>query len=83
MRTLMSSTGLPRNLWTEAAKTLVYSNNRLLSQRNDDKTRYKLYFNTLPDVSNMRMFGQQAISHVPKQVVADKLSKKGEECFFV
>lgn len=83
VRTLLSSTKLPTSLWAEAANTVVYTNNRLLSPRNSAKTRYELYFKRVPDVSNLRVFGQRAVVRIPDNARDGKLSRKGEHCTFI
>lgn len=83
VRTLLNSTKLPEQMWAEAANTVVYTNNRLLSPRNKDKTRFELYFKRVPDVSNLRVFGQRAIVRIPDRARNGKLSNKGEQCLFV
>lgn len=82
VRTLLNGTKLPECLWAEAANTVVYTSNRLLSPRNNGKTRFELYFNSVPDVSNLRVFGQRAIVRIPDNARSGKLSSKGELCIF-
>lgn len=80
-RTLLSDSKLPRELWAEAANTVVYTLNRTLSTRDKTKTRFELYFNYKPDVKHLRPFGQPAIIRCEKR--DSKWSKKGTPVVFV
>lgn len=70
-------------LWAEAAHTVTYTSNFLLSPRNKEKTRYELFTGKKPDVSHLRAFGQRAIARIPDNQRSGKYSSKGEECFFL
>lgn len=83
VRTLLHSSKLPEELWGEAANTVVYTTNRMISLRTKDKSRYELFRNEKPDVSNLRCFGQRAIVKEPENAREGKWAKKGEECRFV
>lgn len=83
VRTLLASSGLPEKLWPEAANTVVYASNRLLSQRDRTKTRYELFTGDKPDVGNLRIFGQYAVLHQPKHLRRGKWSVKGKLVRFV
>lgn len=83
VRTLLRSSQLPEGLWAEAANTVVYTTNRLLSSKNKSKTRFELFTKEKPDVSNLRKFGQQAIVRIPDHNRPSKWSPKGDKYRFV
>lgn len=70
-------------LWAEAAQTVVYTTNRLLSPRNNEKTRYELYMGSKPCAQNLKRFGQSAIVRRENREKISKFSSKGERCVFV
>jgi hypothetical protein len=82
-RTLLSDSKLPEELWCEAANTVVYVTNRMLSTRDKTKTKYELFVGEKPDVSHLRTFGQYAITLVPKHLRQTKWSEKGKLVRFV
>lgn len=83
VRTLLSRSKLPDELWAEAANTVVYTTNRLLGPRSNEKTRYELYWRHKPDVSNLRNFGSAVYVHLPKQKQTNKLHSKADKGIFV
>lgn len=83
IRTLLSDSKLPEELWAEAAGSIVYTTNRLLSPRCKDKTRFELYWQRKPDVSNLQPFGKQALTLIPKPKRDGKLAEKSKTCFMV
>lgn len=83
IRTLLHESRLPRELWAEAANTVVYTTNRLLGPRSNNKTRYELYWHDKPDVGNLRIFGSAAVIHITKSRRPNKLHKKGTNVHFV
>lgn len=56
--TQLLNSGLPAILWDESAMAATYALNRAPSPRDHLKTRYELYWGEVPDVSNLRVFGQ-------------------------
>ena len=67
MRAMLEDSGLPKELWAEAALTACFIRNRSpVSGR--DKTPWELFFGRKPDVSGMRVFGAEAYALIPKQL---------------
>jgi len=60
IRTLLSESGLPLDLWAEAASTVIYAYNRL-PRKNGKEARYTLFHKRIPKVENLRIFGQRAV----------------------
>ena len=58
-RTALIDAGLPNTLWAEALNTAVYLANRSPSG-SMAITPYKALYGTLPDLSNLRIFGSTA-----------------------
>lgn len=82
-RTLLLASKLPEELWAEAALTVVYTTNRTPSTTDPTKTKYELYFGYKPDVSNLRIFGQNVVVYIPKQKRATKWEPTGKIYRFV
>ena len=82
-RTLIYESKLTDELWAEAANTVVYTTNRLISSTKPDKTRYELFKGTKPNLNNLRRFGQKAIVRIPDPNRNAKLAERGEEAIFV
>lgn len=60
-RTMINQSGLGPELWAEASNTAVYTLNRCLTSRNQEKTPYEMWFGKKPDVRNLHYFGQRAV----------------------
>lgn len=69
--------------WAEAANTVVYTTNLLLSPRSKEKTRFELFTGKKPDVAHLRTFGQRAMVRIPDSQRSGKYSEKAVECFFL
>lgn len=81
--TIISKAKMDQNLWAEAAMTCIYASNRLQSPRNPNKTRYELYFGRVPDVGNLRKFGQLAVVKVGTNMASMKFAEKEKIARFV
>lgn len=82
-RTLLySNTSLPLKLWAEAVSCVVYTLNRTLSTTCPTVTPFEAWFGKKPDLSNMRIFGSEFYTLVPKEL-RRKLDPKGILCYFV
>ena len=73
-KTMLNRSKISKDLWPEAICCAVYSLNRVINSR-ANKTPYEQWFNRKPDVSNLRIFGEEAI--LKKQ--ADKLEHSWDE----
>lgn len=82
IRTVLYDAHLPEELWAEAARTVVYTNNRLI-RKDTKKTCFELFRGTKPDISNLRTFGQQAIIRLQEKDRKGKLAPRGEKALFV
>lgn len=81
VRPMLAASGLPRQLWADAAVTANYIRNRSpVSGR--DKTPYELFFGIKPDVSHLRTFGARVYALTPKQL-RNKLAATSEPGRFI
>jgi transposase InsO family protein len=81
VRPMLAASGLPKQLWADAAVTANYIRNRSpVSGR--DKTPYELFFGAKPDVSHLRTFGARVYALTPKQL-RNKLAATSEPGRFI
>lgn len=66
MRALLYASGLPKYLWTEAARHAVWLLNRTTTKAVDGKTPFKAAFGKKPDLSKLREFGEKVWVRVEK-----------------
>jgi len=60
-RTMIAKSKLNKNLWAEAVNTATYVLNRVPNSKHPDKTAYEIWFGRQPNVSNLHVFGQEAV----------------------
>ena len=73
-RCMLHEKELPKELWAEAANTIVFLLNRLPTRVMHKKTPFEAWFGYKPDLQNLKIFGCVCFSYVP-QVKRDKLDK--------
>jgi len=66
VRSMINDSNVPKHFWNEAIRTAAYILNRI--------TPAEFWYDRKPDVSNLKIFGSIAYSHVPEQV-RDKFDK--------
>lgn len=66
-RCMLMDANFPKQLWSEAVSTAVYIENRSPEASIEFKTPHKLWYNSKPDLSHIRMFGCTAYKLIPKQ----------------
>lgn len=81
-RSLRFQASLPLHYWGDCVLTAVYLINRLSSTILQLKTPYQALYGSLPDYSNMCVFGCLAFAHNPK-ISVDKFSMRGVPCAFM
>ncbi|KAF4148374.1 Integrase core domain [Phytophthora infestans] len=69
VRTILISSGSPKQLWGEAVLAMVYTYNRTLAS-DIGVTQYKRWHGHPPDVSNLRTFGSLAYVYVASKTNA-------------
>lgn len=63
-RTMLKDSGLPDKFWPEAVKCACFARNRVLSPSDPTKTPYELHYGSIPDLANLKQFGQWAVMKV-------------------
>lgn len=80
-RSLLVASTLPKLLWDEAIACSIYVLNRSTNSKNKLKTPFELWFGHKPNVSNLRIFGQNAV--VYNQQYKTKFDPRGQMMKFV
>jgi transposase InsO family protein len=81
-RSMAHACRLPSFLWSEAVFTANYLVNRSLTSANSGMTPEEKYSGTVPDITNLRIFGCPSFLHVPKES-CKKLDSKTRKCLFL
>jgi hypothetical protein len=75
---LLLESGFPKSFWDLAYQTAAYTRNVCpTSAKSGNVTPFELYHDKLPDISNLRVFGEKAFLHTPKEL-RTKLYPKAE-----
>lgn len=67
-RSMMSDSGVEKNLWCEAVCAAVYIINRSPTSALENKTPAELWYAEKPNVQHMRIFGCRVYYHIPKEL---------------
>ena len=78
IRSIIAETGLPKALWAEIARTVVYLKNRSPTRSLKDKTPYEALYGDKPDLSHLIAVGTKAMPHIPKSKNQKLDSRAGE-----
>ncbi len=82
-RAMLSHSNLPNRFWAEAVSTAAYLRNRTTTSANEEQlTPYEKWHGHKPDISNLKVFGCAAYSHV-SNAQRRKLDKKARRMCFV
>lgn len=68
--------------WAEAIATAAYITNRSPSRSLEGKTPYEMWYGRKPNLSHIRIFGTEAMVHIPKQK-RQKWDKKSTKLILV
>lgn len=79
---LLIDAELDNRFWAEAATTAVCLINRIPCRGMKHVTPEEMWSGTKPDLSELRVFGCKAMSHIPKHK-RKKLGSKSTECIMV
>ena len=82
VRAMLHDQDLPMHLWTEAARTTVYVQNRTPHRVLKNKTPEEVFSSKKPKVSHLRIFGCPMYIHIPKEK-RTKLDPSGKKGIFV
>ena len=81
-RSMMYHASIPKEFWAEAVSTATYTRNRSPTRSLNNTTPFECLFNRKPDVSNLKVFGCVAYTHIPGHQ-RKKLEEKSRKCIFV
>ena len=78
-RAMLHDQDLPMHLWVEAARTIVYVQNRTPYRILDNKTPEEAFSGEKPEVNHLRIFGFPVYIHISKEkrTELDPSGKKG------
>jgi hypothetical protein len=80
---MLKYSGFPNQYWDLAFQTAVYVKNISPTEANlQFKTPFELWNSRQPDISHLRIFGEPASVHVPKEL-RRKLDNKAVKWHFV
>ena len=81
-RAMLHDQDLPMHLWAEAARTVVYVQNRTPHRVLENMTPEEVFSGKKPEVSHLRIFGCLVYIHIPKEK-RTKLDPSGKKGTFV
>ena len=67
VRTMIHDQDLPMHLWAEAARIVVYVQNRLSHSALGFKTPKDMYTRKKPELSHLKIFGCPIYVYIPKE----------------
>ena len=73
---------LPMHLWTEAARTTIYVQNRTPDRVLEKKTHEEVFSSKKPKVGHLKIFDCPVYIHIPKEK-RTKLKPSGKKGIFV
>ena len=82
IRSILAETNLPKTLWAELARTVVYLKNRSPTRSLKDRTPYEALYGVKPDLSHLIAVGTKAMPHIPKSK-NQKLDSRADEGIMV
>lgn len=80
-RCMLFDAGLPMKFWADAVCAAAYLNNRVLT-RSTKAVPEELWAKKKPDMNELRVFGCQAMAHIPS-VQRAKFAPKSKRCIFM
>ncbi|XP_062529208.1 uncharacterized protein LOC105841774 isoform X3 [Bombyx mori] len=81
-RCMLFYANLEKKFWTEAVATAAYVVNRSPTKSLEGKTPYELWKGKKPNLSHLKIFGSEAMVHVPKEK-RHKWDKKSVKMIFM
>lgn len=81
-RAILIDSGMPKRFWGEAILSANYVMNRGISANLDYVTPSEVWYQNKPNVSNFRIFGCMAYSHIPQEL-RSKFDSKIEKCLML
>ena len=65
-RRMLHEKNLPKKFWAEAAHTVVFLQNKLLTKAVKDHTPYEAWYGYKPFLNFLKIFGYLCFTHVPQ-----------------
>ncbi|KMQ91985.1 gag-pol polyprotein [Lasius niger] len=81
-RCLLAESELPTTFWAEASSTAVYLINRSPARAIQHRTPEEIWSGEKPKLQHLRVFGCEAMVHVPKEC-RRKWDMKSDKCIFL
>lgn len=81
-RTIMQAGGFDSKFWAEAVNTANFVLNATGTSSVKDVTPFELWHQRKPNIKNLKVFGEEVYTHIPKEK-RRKLDAKGKRGFFV
>lgn len=81
-RTMIHANKMDLSFWAEAVNTAVYTINLTGKSSVEGKCPYELFYNKMPDIKHLRVFGTKVYTHIPKEK-RQKLDPRSESGIFV
>jgi hypothetical protein len=81
-RSMLNGVGIAPKLWAKAVETAIYLVNMSPSSMLVNMNLHEVWSGKKPSVSHIKLFGCDAIVHVPKEK-RSKLDKKAVKCIFI
>ena len=81
-KAMLHDQDLLMHLWVEAARTVVYVQNRTPHRVLDNKTPKEAFLGEKPEVNHLRIFGCPVYIHIPKEK-RTKLDPSGSKGIFI
>lgn len=78
VRCMLTDSGLPKNVWAEAANTAVYIINRCPAEAIDFKIPEEVWTDRQVSVNHLRIFGSKVVAYIPKHK-RQKLDNPGRD----
>ena len=79
---MLHEKNLPKQFWVEAANTIVFLQNRLLTRVVEHTTPFEAWYGFKPSLNFLKVFGCLCYTHVP-HVQRDKLDERAELGIFI
>lgn len=80
-RTMLIQGDVPKMFWRETVSTVVYTLNRVLVKKGNDKTPYEIWHGKTPNVIYFKVFGSRCF--IKRDDFAGKFDAKSDEGIFL
>ena len=81
-RASLQHCGAPKRLWADAALTAIYTHNMTVLKNGEKETPYQQWHGEKPNIKDIREWGCDQFTHVPKEL-RSKLDAKARKGIFI